>query len=283
MEERDNTNENIIYPLPYGLKSFITRELQKITQDTNEPLAIFERTVQDSSDLYNDLLSNLEPILKEDTKPFVNKIIQYKKRICRDGINCKRGNTCIFNHPAKSKSYADNYEKKYPEKRQKYMKEANELNEVILNNVPKSVDEEELRAYCEQFGFCNIKKLKDTKVLLCFRTHEEAKGFLHAKEFVLDDENIKKYYNRNKKVDEDDLEQLFEDLEEQMGVIRSETNHEGFKRLNWIANRIKSVVIKKNNSRDNNFRDNNPREFNPRDNNPREKNSLLCNSNFVME
>lgn len=245
------TNPYLRNPLPEGYKILISRECDNFTVDSHEVLNIIVSAVS-SNDVYSKIIASLTPILKENTVKFVNKIMMYKKKPCREGKNCKRGMLCIFSHefmkrhaPPSSNNIDDN--------------------EVIFNRVPSNLcDVEVIKQYAGQYGIVtDVKSLKEDKYLIKFSTHSEARSLMNSKEPVLGDYNIKKFINRARTEDIDDLFDQHDD------VIRklNETNADKalLKRLSWIIGKVRGLV----------GGEDKVKRF--------KKDSLFCNSKFVME
>ncbi|KAM0674193.1 hypothetical protein GVAV_002267 [Gurleya vavrai] len=289
--EEEENKTNFTFPLPEGLKHMIFRELHKFTNiDHKEVMQTIEKVVEisEGNNLYNNLNTALTETLGEQVKPFVSRILMYKKKACRDGSNCKRKENCIFSHKNDNKESENsddwqitknNNKNNYEQENKNYFKDNFERNkrifnndlddnakrrnlmndendnftytEVIFNRVPIELcDVENIRYYAGLFGNVReVKNLKDGKYLIKYASHEDAKKMVNSQEFVMGNENIKKFFNKfARRTTEDDLFDLLEKQDEIIrNMIRSSENKEHMGKLSWITNRIKSVVLNKNN------------------------------------
>lgn len=237
-------------PLPEGLKVLISRECDKINLD---PSSIFPLITSSSpsSDVYASLTNSLTPFFKENTPKFITKLLMYKKKACRDGKACKRGNLCIFSHNTLKRNSPSNA--------------GIDDTEVIFNRVPIDLcDIQTVKNYAGQYGIiCDVKALKDDKFLIKYSTYEEARSLVNSKEPVMGDYAIKKFFNKART---EDLNDLFDQHDDVLKKLSDSNADRGLvRRLGWIIGRIRSMV----------GGEDKVKRF--------KKDSLLCNSNFVME
>lgn len=244
------TNSYLRLPLPEGLKILITRECDKLDVSSAEVISQISSALTESN-IPQALSINLMPLLKENTHKFITKLMMYRKKACRDGRMCKRGNLCIFSHESYKRPPTTNM--------------GVDDTEVIFNRVPIDLcDIQGVRDYAMQYGLVSdVKALKDNKFLIKYSSHEEARSLINSKEPVMGDFSIKKFFNKARTEDLDDLFDQHEDVLRKLGDTNVDKGL--VKRLGWIIGRIKMMV----------GTEDKVKRF--------KKDSLLCNSNFVME
>ncbi|TBU00758.1 hypothetical protein CWI39_1588p0010 [Hamiltosporidium magnivora] len=295
-EIKRNTNR-ITIPLPDALRNMVKREMND-SDEYKRICCVIEETVaeNDENECYAALLEKIEPYLKDKTRNFVGKLFMFKKRICRDGERCKRGDNCIFLHEneaegadyknieARREVFNNNNnnirKREFETEPNKRIKNDTKFSnkEVILNNLPEDLwDDVIISDYCKEFGSVSeVRMLKPGKYLIKFFDPSSAYKFISSTEKTFGRENIKKFYNKFvRKGKEEILQDLFDEqkclLQEMQSIVGSEAS---FVRLRAICIKIRSLV----NSEENSDREN--KNINFKDNGINKKNSVYFNSFF---
>lgn len=211
--------ENIKFletPLSLDLKNYISKILEK-NENLEEIIKIIENIAEKNigNNLYEKLIENLNSFFDEEseTKKIVGKILFYKSKSCKLGINCENISECVFDHDIS--------------------------NEVIVNKVPENISIN-LQEYCSNFGeIKKIKILNKQKFLVIFKNQIDALSFIKDRNFILDDENIKKFFNKKRS----NLNLLFYDQEKIINSLFETEEKKIALKLRLIHNKIKNVVF----------------------------------------
>ncbi|KAM0681613.1 hypothetical protein GINT2_000126 [Glugoides intestinalis] len=239
----EQPRNKLILPLAATLLNYIKREYPDIG-----PIIIstVEYTVKESKNHYIDVMRALEPLLKENTKNFVDKLFMFRKKMCRDGTNCSKP-VCLFAHNDDEligvKRTSGVQEISNTNKRYKI-----DNNEVIFNKVDESkYTMDELKLYAVKYGnLISIRRLNKGKYLLIFEDTESARKLVEDTEYILDDAEIKKFFNINVPLDQNkkvDLNQLFQDQKELIDRICESFDAEQFSELKMVTFKIRHHVM----------------------------------------
>lgn len=103
-EIKEEYPQDSIHPITPPFRAYLHNEIQKVTPV--DPLVVISQIEEISHKGYHNpreyLYMSLEPLLQENTRLFISKLMNYKKKPCRDGPNCKRGPSCYFIHEHES-------------------------------------------------------------------------------------------------------------------------------------------------------------------------------------
>lgn len=188
----------------------------------------------------------LEPLLKENTKNFVDKLFMFRKKMCRDGANCNKP-VCLFAHNDDEligvKRAGGIQEISSSNKRYKI-----DNNEVIFNKVDESrYSMDELKDYAVKYGsMSSIRRLNKGKYLLIFDDSEAARKLVEDAEYVLDDAEIKKFFNINVPLDQNkkvDLNQLFQDQKDLIDNLCEAFDAEQLSELKMVTFKIRHHLM----------------------------------------
>lgn len=161
-------------PLSESFKKYIRKIINK--EDVDSLIVIIENVAEIfvGSDLYKTLLEKLSPVYEDESeaKKIVGKILFYKTKQCKMGINCENITDCVFIHDISK--------------------------EVVINHVPLHLSEK-LEKHCSNFGtVTTIKKMNPHKYLVVFENENDALEFIKDRETILGDDQIKKFFNRKR-------------------------------------------------------------------------------------
>ena len=225
----EQTRNKLIMPLPPALLVYIKHEYPELCPVI---ISTVEHTVKESKNHYLDVMRALEPLLKEGTKAFVDKLFMFRKKMCRDASNCSK-QFCLFAHEedelvgSKRNTYTDSA----PNKKFKI-----DNSEVIVNKVDESkFTSEDIREYSQKFGsVVGIRRLNKGKYLVIFEEPDCARKLVECTDFVLNEPEIKKFFNFNVPLDQNkkvDLNQLFQDQKNILDRLSISFDAEAFTEL----------------------------------------------------
>lgn len=226
-------------PLSDGHKSIIYAAIEdkNVAEDV---INIIEHTVRSSeSDNKFDLIVDaLNPLIQSKAKLIVGKLYIYKRRPCKFNNRCKDDN-CIFVHD-KDKNLQKRKMDDFTIKRTKTF-ENSKTKEVIFNKVDLNKHtEKDIKEYASKFGnVVHIKKLNDCKWVIVFEDDESAQSLVDSRDPVLDDINIKKYFNIIENLKRFELVNLLEKQESLINQLQSDSVTSELKRNIF---KIKSLV-----------------------------------------
>lgn len=148
----------------------------------------------------------------------VSKLYLYKRRPCKFNNSCK-DQKCIFIHDRDKINKTNDYKRKVePEevKRPRNDASSHRSHQVILNRVDSMRhSESDLIKYVSQFGeIDSFKKLNDIKWLFIFKNTDSARDLVNSRDIILDDTNIKKYYNVMENMKKFELNNLLDKQED---------------------------------------------------------------------
>lgn len=240
MEEQQRNKLNI--PLPSQLLTYIKHEYPDIG-----PIIIstVELTVKESKNHYMDVMRALEPLLKENTKQLVDKLFMFRKRLCREGLNCNKP-FCLFAHSESELVGQSKRPGSIDYSVNKKFKIDN--NEVVLNRVDESLHSiDELRDFSVKFGrVINIRRLNKGKFLVIFDNPDSARRLVETTENILDDPEIKKFFNVNVPLDQNkkvDLPQLFQDQKDLLDKLSISFDYDILEQLKNVTFKIRHHVL----------------------------------------
>lgn len=200
-------------PISENLQNFIKQE---VSEKYDEVFPIIEELCESlvGTELYEKLNERLLPILNDETKKFVGKVLFYRKRPCKKGNNCENMGNCIFIHDISD--------------------------EVIFNRVPPHIaDSRELEKYAQHFGKIKfIKRLNPQKFLFIYETTQGALECIRDKSPVLDDETIKKFFNKKR----NDIKDLFKEQDDLFLILFNKGEKKMAIKLKNIQNRMKEAI-----------------------------------------
>lgn len=267
MLEEQQLKTKLGCPLTNSIVNYIMEEEPKIGRII---ISAIEFTIKESNNHYNDILKALEPLLKEKTKSFLYKIFNYKKRHCRLGNSCSL-QRCVFIHEKdndivdtseteslvkkkhKEQNYEHNNEQNYEHNNEHNNEHFNEHNnEVVFNKVNESkYNLEDIREYACKYGeVFFLRRLNRGKFLIIFKNSESAQKLIDCGNLVLDDINIKKFFNVNIKIEDNNKENYIFDLLQKQKCVLNELsiNYEKglIDSLKEISNKIRIYILNKN-------------------------------------
>lgn len=225
-------------PLPSTLLAYIRHEYPDLG-----PIIVstVEYTVKESRNHYADVMRALEPLLREGTKNFVDKLFMFRKKMCRDGTNCVKP-FCLFAH--------DEDELTNPRRpgMETNKRPRVENREVIFNRVDESkFSADDIKEYALKYGpVASVKRLNKGKYLVGFETAEGARKLVECTGFVLNDLDITKFYNINIPVEpmrRGDLGQLFQEQKELLDRLTISFDLDVLSDLRAITFKIRSNVL----------------------------------------
>lgn len=237
----DQQRNKLAMPLAPTLLAYIKQEHPDLG-----PIIVstIEYTVKESKNHYIDVMRALEPLLKDGTKSFVDKVFMFRKKICKDAPNCNRP-ICLFAHDeeelvgSKRSAAAD----ASVGKRFKI-----DNSEVIFNKVDESkFSVEDLKEYAQKYGATvSMRRLNKGKYLVTFEDPDCARRLVECADFVLDDPEIKKFFNINVPLDQNkkvDLNQLFQDQKDLLDRLTASFDAETLSELKMVTFKIRHHVL----------------------------------------
>lgn len=240
MDEQQRNKLSI--PLPSPLLAYIKHEYPDIG-----PIIVstVELTVKESRNHYMDVMRALEPLLKENTKALVDKLFMFRKRMCREASNCNKP-FCLFAHNENELVAQNKRSNPIDYSTNKKFKIDN--NEVILNRVDESVHSiDDLKDYSSKLGrVLNVRRLNRGKFLVIFDNPESARKLVETPDNVLDDPEIKKFFNVNVPLDQNkkvDLVQLFQDQKDFIDRLSFAFDNETLEQLKNVTFKIRHHVL----------------------------------------
>lgn len=200
-----------------------------------------EYTIKESRNHYMDVMRALEPLLRENTKPFVDKLFMFRKRMCRDGPSCNKY-FCLFAHNDEELVGTRRPSLSEPVSKRPKLENA----EVLLSEVSEEkFTIEDLKDHCQKYGVINtVKKVGRGRYIVFFEDLESAKRMVSSDDVVLDDADIKVQLNPhsgNAKVTE--LSCLFDDQKDLLDLLTQMFDSKLFEELKEISEKIKENVL----------------------------------------
>lgn len=237
----EQTRNKLTMPLAPELLEYIKHEYPEFG-----PIIIstVEYTVKESKNHYLDVMRALEPLLKDGTKAFVDKLFMFRKKMCRDGSSCTKP-YCLFAHDeedllgSKKGAYGDTgLIKKFKI----------DNSEVIINKVDESkFTGDDIKEYSQKYGnvIC-VRRLNKGKYLVIFEDPDCARKLVECTDFVLNDCEIKKFFNINVPLDQNkkvDLNQLFRDQKELLDRLTVSYDLEALAELKMVTFKIRHNIL----------------------------------------
>jgi len=228
-------------PLPPMLMDYIMHEYPQ-----TGPIIVstVEYTIKESRNHYMDVMRALEPLLKDNTKAFVDKLFMFRKRMCRDGTHCNK-HFCLFAHnddelvPSTSRksSTADAPLAKKPRL------ENNEVAVGKLDEDRHTVDD--LRDFCQKHGaISSIRTVSRGRYVVVFEDSEAARRLVESTEPILGDPQIKKQLNmQGEQGRRAELAHLLDDQQELLDGLTNSFDTEMFEELKDVTLRIRKNVL----------------------------------------
>ncbi|ELA42944.1 uncharacterized protein VICG_00259 [Vittaforma corneae ATCC 50505] len=237
----DQQRNKLTMPLAPTLLAYIKHEYPDLG-----PIIVstIEYTVKESKNHYIDVMRALEPLLKDGTKSFVDKLFMFRKKMCKDASNCNRP-ICLFAHDEdelvgskKSAAAETSASKKFKI----------DNSEVIFNKVDESrFSIEELKEYAQKYGvITSVRRLNKGKYLVVFEDPDCARRLVECAGFVLDDPEIKKFFNINVPLDQNkkvDLNQLFQDQKDLLDRLTVSFDSDVLSELKMVTFKIRHHVL----------------------------------------
>lgn len=238
----DQQRNKLAIPLPSALLTYIRHEYADIG-----PIIVstVELTVKESRNHYMDVMRALEPLLKDNTKAFVDKLFMFRKRMCREASNCTKP-FCLFAHNENEIVMGNKKSSAIDYSTSKKFKIDN--NEVILNRVDESLHSiDDLKDYSSRSGkVTNIRRLNRGKFLVIFENPDCARKLVESQDYILNDPEIKKFFNINVPLDQNkkvDLVQLFQDQKDLLDRLSISFDNETLDSLKNITFKIRHHVL----------------------------------------
>lgn len=229
MHKNDERKDILRVPLIDGQKDIIYNEIDD-KGVADDVINIIEYTISssDDSNKFNIIVEALSPLIQDKAKLIVSKLYLYKRRPCKFNNSCK-DQKCIFVHDKDKINKNQDFKRKVePEevKRPRNDTQSHRSQEVILNRVDSMRhSESDLIKYISQFGEIeSFKKLNDIKWLFVFKDPECARDLVSSRDVILDDSNIKKYYNVMENMKKFELNNLLDKQEEIINRLSQNSN-----------------------------------------------------------
>lgn len=240
MEEQRN---KLGIPLPTPLLAYIKHEYPDIG-----PIIVstVELTVKESRNHYMDVMRALEPLLKDNTKAFVDKLFMFRKRMCREASSCNKP-FCLFAHND-NELVAGNRRPAPLDYTSAAKKFKIDNNEVIINRVDESVHTiDDLKDFSSKIGKVSaIRRLNRGKFLVIFESSDAARRLVEGQEHILNDPEIKKFFNINVPLDQNknvDIGQLFQDQKDALDRLSVSFDNETLETLKNVTFKIRHHVM----------------------------------------
>lgn len=182
------------WPLPKHLTDFIKAEQPKLGSIL---ISAIEFTIKESNNHFADVLSSVEPLLKENAHAFVTKLFSKANETEKCTDNDDRPKRVTFDLDSGKRVQLTPAGTQNIRTPMQMAPSKNENPEVVFNRVDETrFNIEDIRAWAARFGSVNsLRRLNRGKYLVIFETPEDAQKVIENTEEVLGDINIKKFYN----------------------------------------------------------------------------------------
>lgn len=237
----DQQRNRLAMPLPPMLLDYIMHEYPQ-----TGPIIVstVEYTVKESKNHYMDIMRALEPLLRDGTKAFVDKLFMFRRKMCRDAHHCVKS-FCLFAHnddELVSARRPGNVET--PVAKRPRIENA----EIVLSHVDElrfTIDD--LREYAEKYGApTSVRRLAKGNYLVGFDDSEAAKKLVECPEAPLGDPEIKKCFNVPCPIESPkrvELGQLFQDQKDILECLTTAFDVDALNELKSVTQRIREQVL----------------------------------------